>query len=433
MGSKSEIMSLSRMTNDNNLINSTDMLLPFAVQAAFQKLNVSHAISFHSMNSRAQDFVEISKHVFDNSISLFHVNGKMPAAKREEVLIAAKQTPKSIISNCRLLATGVDEADWDLVVLADPVRSQVLSRQMIGRVSRKAPMKQRGYVLVPMVVDNIDFEDIVESDTYGYGIFTSAFDAMIGLDPELRQDVLFVAEETKRLGHTLVDYEFPSYLRDAFMLPDSLSLEKKNEIMNRAILEYTGRNTWNQMYELLENYKSREGNCNVPKRHKENGVNLGEWLGTQRERKKAENIDSSYTKRLEEIGVVWDLRLEQWNHMYELLNDYKLREGDCNVPQNHEENGMNLGTWLNTQRDDKKNGNIDSSYAERLEDIGVVWDVLLDKWNQKYELLKEYKRREMMQPSVSFVTPRSSMGVLLWPHSLDIAFSQTLSSHGTKH
>ena len=132
---------------------SKDSMVAFAVQAAFHKLNVSRAVSFHSMNYRAEAFANSAGEVLDNDIAVFTVSGLLSASKREEVLSKAKMAPKSIVANCRVLATGVDDAEWELVVMADPVRSSVAARQMIGRVSRKAPGKERGYVLVPIFMD----------------------------------------------------------------------------------------------------------------------------------------------------------------------------------------------------------------------------------------------------------------------------------------
>ena len=42
---------------------------------------------------------------------------------------------------------------------------------------------------------------------------------MVSLNPELRQDVLFVVEETSRLGRPLTDTEYPERVLEAFILP----------------------------------------------------------------------------------------------------------------------------------------------------------------------------------------------------------------------
>jgi hypothetical protein len=51
---------------------------------------------------------------------------------------------------------------------------------------------------------------------------------------------------------------------------------------------------------------------------------------------------------------VWDLLEYQWDKNIILLIKYKDREGHCNVPERHKEDGKNLGHWLGKQRGDKK-------------------------------------------------------------------------------
>jgi hypothetical protein len=48
-------------------------------------------------------------------------------------------------------------------------------------------------------------------------------------------------------------------------------------------------------------------------------------------------------KRLEEIGLEWGLSSATWDETYALLKQSKKREGHCNVPQRHTEDGANLG------------------------------------------------------------------------------------------
>ena len=126
------------------------------------------------------------------------------------------------------------------------------------------------------------------------------------------------------------------------------------------------------MFQLLEVYKEREGNCNVPKSHKENGKNLGLWLKRQRQANKAGKLETSKVERLESVGIVWDVYEQQWETMFQLLEVYKEREGNCNVPDRHKENGKNLGGWVARQREAKKAGKLETSKVERLEAVGLV-------------------------------------------------------------
>ena len=151
---------------------------------------------------------------------------------------------------------------------------------------------------------------------------------------------------------------------------------------------------WKQNFSLLEQFKEREGHCNVPAFHEEDGVKLGAWLVTQRTAMKQGKLDESYQGRLKELGVSFDPHRDQWERNFALLEQYQTREGDCNVSLAHEENGIMLGKWLSRQRTALKKGKLDESYQRRLEELGMIWDPLKDQWEQKFSMLEQFKARE---------------------------------------
>ncbi|OEU11384.1 hypothetical protein FRACYDRAFT_162667, partial [Fragilariopsis cylindrus CCMP1102] len=174
----------------------------------------------------------------------------------------------------------------------------------------------------------------------------------------------------------------------------------------------SNRAVWDNMYRLLVKYKKREGHCNVPNMYKEekekrNGVgggeNLGKWLVYQRRSKTKGTLDSYREEQLDKIGMVWDMKAQQWDDMFTLLVKYKEREGDCNVPVRYkevdvdgrgEEETKNLGKWLIRQRYVKKMGKLDPFKEERLMDVGIVWDLFSHQWEDMFTMLVQYKQRE---------------------------------------
>ena len=60
--------------------------------------------------------------------------------------------------------------------------------------------------------------------------------------------------------------------------------------------------------------------------------------------------------------------------MFALLVKYKERKGDCNVPWGHQEDGIKLGSWLQNQRQKKKNGRLSADREGKLCTLGVVWE-----------------------------------------------------------
>ena len=129
---------------------------------------------------------------------------------------------------------------------------------------------------------------------------------------------------------------------------------------------------WETMFQRLVVYKEREGNCDMPSNHREDGETLGWWLRDQRKAKKAGKLEEGKAERLELVGVMWDVYEQQWETMFQLLEVYKEREGNCNVPDRHKENGKNLGGWVARQREAKKAGKLETSKVERLEAVGLV-------------------------------------------------------------
>jgi superfamily II DNA or RNA helicase len=400
---KAEIASLFGVDVDSDDFRLDYRTKALALAAAFVKLDSKHVISFHSRNLRAQEFetqfVKQTERVLNEEITTVSVNGNMPVRKRQELMKKALNSHKSVIANCKLLSTGVDEPKWDLLYMADPVRSPSLALQMMGRVSRVPPGKTRGYVLIPLLVDPDSTEGVLDEteSNVGYLLLWTVFEAMVAGDPVLRRYLVFVAEKSKRLGRPLRPEEYPDAIQEAFLFPQSFSLKSKNKLISGLIMQACRRNnSWDRMYDLLEIFCESKGHCNVPASHIEDGANLGNWLGMQRRQKKKGGLPADRQQRLEEIGVVWDPLEAQWEHMSGLIEHFKKQKGHCNVPDSHIEDGANLGNWLGMQRRQKKKGGLPADRQQRLEEIGVVlWDPLEAQWEHRFGLfLEQFKKRE---------------------------------------
>jgi len=85
-----------------------------------------------------------------------HVDGGMNASEKEAKLDWLKapipQDTCRVLSNVRCLSEGVDVPALDAVLFLTPRNSQVDVVQSVGRVMRNAPGKQRGYIVLPVVI-----------------------------------------------------------------------------------------------------------------------------------------------------------------------------------------------------------------------------------------------------------------------------------------
>jgi hypothetical protein len=126
--------------------------------------------------------------------------------------------------------------------------------------------------------------------------------------------------------------------------------------------------TWEKTRSSLKQFQKREGHWNVPQSHKEDRCRLGRWVHNQRMFKKIGKLNLDRDEPLEDIGFQWGVSAT-WDEMYAMLQEFKTREGHCNVLHAHKEDGDNLGRWVNTQHMLKKIGKLNSDRDKLLEEL----------------------------------------------------------------
>jgi hypothetical protein len=115
-------------------------------------------------------------------------------------------------------------------------------------------------------------------------------------------------------------------------------------------------------------------------------------VSSQRTAREAKKLDADRSRRLDELGFVWDLADAWWEEMFTALVDYGERFGDCNVPQIWAENPA-LGNWLGKQRKARKAGKLGNDCIRRLDELGFIWDMLDAAWEEMFVTLVDYRDR----------------------------------------
>jgi hypothetical protein len=150
------------------------------------------------------------------------------------------------------------------------------------------------------------------------------------------------------------------------------------------------KDAWEEGVAALTTFKAREGHCRIPNLHREGTFRLGQWVGDLRKHKDMVLLERR--KRLDDIGFVWDVRGEAWEEALFALNQFKAREGHCNVPQLHREGTIKLGKWVAHQRRDRDT--IPTERKQRLDAIGFVWGAIESFWEQGFATLATFLARE---------------------------------------
>ena len=166
---KSEI---AEFIKDNNLVQlnskwkketeARSLASMLALRKAMKQFNIKNAVSFHSSIEKATRSKELQKYITDTynyqPIDTFTVSGKIPTTKRNDIVQEFAKSPKALITNARCLTEGVDVPNIDCIVFADPRKSRVDIVQALGRALRKKEGKDWGYVILPVVYDEVTGE-----------------------------------------------------------------------------------------------------------------------------------------------------------------------------------------------------------------------------------------------------------------------------------
>jgi len=188
---------------------------------------------------------------------------------------------------------------------------------------------------------------------------------------------------------------------------------------------------WNRRYEELKEYVAENGDSLVPWKYAKN-ESLGVWVKRQRSHFNAEvALPDERTKKLDEIGFIWDVLEAQWFERLQELKEYKKNHGDTLVPRGNRENPL-LGRWVNTQRSDythyqkikeleekwrgvevlddkakeemerltRRSTGMTEKRIQLLEAEDFVWDVHEAHWFERLQELKDYKKNhgDMLVP-----------------------------------
>lgn len=165
---------------------------------------------------------------------------------------------------------------------------------------------------------------------------------------------------------------------------------------------------WDLHIEALTQYKVKEGDCDVPKRHVEvvDGVSvkLGQWCTNIRSVKKGQS-DYSYSltddriKQLDEMGFIWDALLYDWKNGLKHFDKYvREHNGDVLVPAAYvDEDGFHTGNWVRNKR--SKLNVLPEYKVTKLNERGFIWDVYRNRFENNVKAVAEYYEKYRKYPS----------------------------------
>ncbi|GAA9138552.1 hypothetical protein Taitung73_05540 [Helicobacter pylori] len=147
---------------------------------------------------------ELKKKSFKNlTISIDHIDGTMNCKVRLdklEELNAFKPNTCKVLSNARCLSEGVDVPALDSIVFFDGKSAMVDIIQAVGRVMRKAKHKKRGYIILPIALEESEIKNLDEAvNNTNFKNIWKVLKALRSHDPSLVDEATF-REKIKIFG-----------------------------------------------------------------------------------------------------------------------------------------------------------------------------------------------------------------------------------------
>ena len=170
------------------------------------------------------------------------------------------------------------------------------------------------------------------------------------------------------------------WVRTQRLMESSLS-PRRLELLNKIGFDWEQeggrtREQWMRQYQSLKEYKSKHGHFIIP-RDNLDLKSLRTWFFIQRSKYKKGILDLSRIKLLDALGVEWrgDSRFGeiQWMKNYQLLKEFKDQHGHFKIPKNKEY--RSLGDWLFYQRKKFKQGKLNQSLVDLLDQLGSEWKI----------------------------------------------------------
>ncbi len=147
---------------------------------------------------------ELKKKSFKNlKISIDHIDGTMNCKDRLEKLENLNQFQPNtckVLSNARCLSEGVDVPALDSIVFFDGKSAMVDIIQAVGRVMRKAKRKKRGYIILPIALEESEIKNLDEAvNNTNFKNIWKVIKALRSHDPSLVDEATF-KEKIKIFG-----------------------------------------------------------------------------------------------------------------------------------------------------------------------------------------------------------------------------------------
>jgi superfamily II DNA or RNA helicase len=422
-----ELLSRGEVMVNGDAVRARQVANQLALKDVVVKYKLKKVFTFHSRIEAAASFASngnegISAHLPE--FKAFHVNGEMPTSLRERVMTEFRACARGVMSNARCLTEGVDVPAVDLVAFMSPRRSKIDIVQATGRAMRTAPGKTRGFVLVPLYVEQ------ASGETVELAIQRGEFDEVWQVLQSLQEQDAILAETISQLREYRgrgTGFDDAAFRDQVDVLGPRICLELLRATITTQCADILG-SIWDERLGQLKAFLAINGHLHVDAYQHlvrwggTHGVEASgfpipldddlrvidsqvrQWAKIQRRLKLKGKLTDDQICKLSEIGFDWNPTREKtiWDIMLARLRIFKNHLGHCNLK--HDPAGQyDLQAWLNEQNHKFNENQLTVGEIEDFTQLGVVFDPpesretkqlkkQLKAWDKVFGLLLGYKK-----------------------------------------
>ncbi len=255
---------------DHDLQNKNDTTPSQRAISFCKSINTSKRIkeSFETIMECYDE--ELKKKSFKNlTISIDHIDGTMNCKVRLEKLEELNKFEPNIckvLSNARCLSEGVDVPALDSIVFFDGKSAMVDIIQAVGRVMRKAKHKKRGYIILPIALEESEIQNLDEAvNNTNFKNIWKVIKALRSHDPSLVDEATF-REKIKIFGSDDGDQDDEELQKDKTNKTKQDPKQAQKTLFDAILLQDLANAVYNVMPTKLgdrnywENFTKKTGN-----------------------------------------------------------------------------------------------------------------------------------------------------------------------------
>jgi superfamily II DNA or RNA helicase len=132
---------------------------------------------------------------------------------------------------------------------------------------------------------------------------------------------------------------------------------------------------WDRGMSAACSFFESHGHLRVPRSYvTPDGFKLGEWVAARRYAGTKGRLSEGRTQDLNELGMVWDPRVDDWERGLTAVRSFHETHGHLNVPSSYvSDNGIRLRAWLRARAKEHSKGRLAPSRKAQLDTVTPSW------------------------------------------------------------